>query len=71
MKNQIMKIEFDPKADAMHIRPVAGTVTETDEVRPGAVLDFDAPGRVLGIEMLEVSLCTDNPRELAMEVAGV
>ena len=65
-----MKIEYDPKADAMYIRLKAGTVAETDEVRPGVVLDFDAEGKVLGIEMLDVSLRTDNPRELAMELIG-
>jgi len=66
-----MKIEFDPKADAMYIRLLAGEVTESDEVRPGVVLDFDVNGCVLGIEMLDVSLRTDNPRELAMELIGV
>ena len=66
-----MKIEYDSKADAMYIRLLAGEVTESDEVRPGVVLDFDVDGRVLGIEMLEVSLRTDNPRELAMELIGV
>jgi uncharacterized protein YuzE len=66
-----MKIEYDPKADAMYIRLLAGTVAESDEVRPGVVFDFDAAGRVLGIEMLDVSKRTDNPRELAMEVVGV
>ena len=66
-----MKIEDDPKADAMYIRLIVGTVAESDEVRPGVVFDFDAAGRVLGIEMLDVSLRTDNPRELAMEVVGV
>jgi len=66
-----MKIEYDPKADAMYIRLLAGEVTESDEVRPGVVLDFDVNGRVLGIEMLDVSLRTDNPRELAMELIGV
>ena len=35
------------------------------------VFDFDADGRVLGIEILDVSKRTDNPRELAMEVVGV
>jgi len=65
-----MKIEYDPKADAMYIRLKAGTVAESDEVRPGVVLDFDAEGKVLGIEMLDVSLKTDNPRELAMELIG-
>ena len=66
-----MKIEYDPKADAMYIRLIAGTVVENDEVRPGVVFDLDAAGRVLGIEMLDVSQRTDNPRELAMELVGV
>ena len=66
-----MKIEYDPKADAMYIRLIAGIVVESDEVRPGVVFDLDAAGRVLGIEMLDVSQRTDNPRELAMELVGV
>ena len=35
------------------------------------VSTFDADGRVLGIEMLDVSLRADNPRELALELIGV
>ena len=65
-----MKIEYDQQADAMYIRLRAGDVAESEEVRPGVVLDFDTPGQVLGIEMLDVSKRTDNPRELAMELIG-
>jgi uncharacterized protein YuzE len=65
-----MKIEYDQQADAIYIRLKAGTVAESEEVRPGVVLDFDAEGKVLGIEMLDVSERTDNPRELAMELVG-
>ena len=65
-----MKIEYDRRADAMYIRLRAGTVVESDEVRPGVVFDFEADGKVLGIEMLDVSERTDNPRELAMELVG-
>ena len=65
-----MKIEYDQQADAMYIRLRAGTVAESDEVRPGVVLDFDSNGRVLGIEMIDVSERTDSPRELAMELIG-
>jgi len=65
-----MKIEYDPKADAMYIRLIAGTVVDSDEVRPGVVFDVDASGRVLGIEMLDVSLRTDNPKEMALELVG-
>ena len=63
-----MKIEYDPKADAMYIRLSAGTVFESDEVRPNVFLDTDESGRVLGIEMLDVSKLTDKPNELAMEM---
>jgi len=65
-----MKIEYDQKADAMYIRLRAGTVVESEEIRPGVVFDYDVEGKVLGIEMLDVSERTDNPRELAMELVG-
>lgn len=63
-----MKIQYDPKADAMYIYLAEGAVVESDEVRPGVVLDFDSSGRVLGIEMLDVSQRTANPREVAFEM---
>jgi len=63
-----MKIEYDPKADAMYIRLALGQVVDSDEVRPGVVLDFDTYGNVLGIEMLDVSKRTNNPREMSFEM---
>jgi uncharacterized protein YuzE len=63
-----MKIEYDPKADAMYIRLSAGTVFDSDEVRPNVFFDMDESGRVLGIEMLGVSKLTDKPHEMAMEM---
>ena len=65
-----MKIEYDHQADAMYIRLRAGSVFEIEEIRPGVVFDFDVDGKLLGIEMLDVSERTDNPRELAMELVG-
>ena len=65
-----MKIEYDQHAVAMYIRLRVGTVVESEEIRPGVVFDYDAEGKVLGIEMLDVSERTDNPRELAMELVG-
>ena len=63
-----MKIEYDPKADAMYIRLSSGTIADSDEVRPNVFLDTDANGRVLGIEMLDVSKLTDKPNEMAWEM---
>mgnify|MGYP001015633018 CR=1 FL=1 len=63
-----MKIQYDPQADALYIRLLAGDVTESDEVREGMVFDYDAEGRVLGIEILDVSKRADNPTEVAFEM---
>ncbi len=63
-----MKIEFDPKADVTYIRLATGTVFDSDEVRPNVFFDLDENGRVLGIEMLDVSKMTDKPNELALEM---
>jgi uncharacterized protein YuzE len=65
-----MKIEYDHQADAMYIRLCAGNFFESEEIRPGVVLDCDAEGKVLGIELLDVSKRIDNPRELVMELVG-
>ena len=65
-----MKIEYDQHADSMYIRLLAGTVVESEEIRPGVVFDYDVEGKVLGIEMLDVSERTDNPRYLAIELVG-
>jgi len=65
-----MKVEYDQKADAMYIRLSVGIVAESEEIRPGVLFDYDVEGKVLGIEMLDVSERTDNPRELAMELVG-
>ena len=63
-----MRIQYDPSADAMYIRLVEGVVADSDEVREGVVLDYDAAGKVLGIEVLNVSERADNPREMAFEM---
>ena len=63
-----MEAQYDPAADAMYIRLADGTVADSDEVRDGVVLDYDANGRVLGIEVLNLSRRADNPREMAFEL---
>lgn len=63
-----MRVQYDPSADAMYIRLAEGIVADSDEVREGVVLDYDASGKVLGIEVLNVSKRADNPREMAFEM---
>ena len=50
-----MKTRYDPDADALYLRLAEGQIAESDEVRPGIVLDLDAEGRVIAIEILDAS----------------
>lgn len=63
-----MKVQYDPSADAMYIRLAEGKVADSDEVRDGVVLDYDANGKVLGIEVLKLSQRADKPHEMAFEL---
>ena len=65
-----MRAEYDPQADAMYIRLRAGEVADSEEIRDGVVVDYDAAGQVLGIELLSASKRADNPREMAFELLG-
>jgi len=46
---------YDPEADAVYIPVSDARPSEAEEVAPNVVLDFDAEGRVVGIEVLWAS----------------
>ncbi len=53
----MIKTSYDPAADAMFIwlAPENAVSVETREVSPGIMLDYDAAGHVIGIEVLDVA----------------
>ncbi|KQO72121.1 hypothetical protein ASG60_11895 [Methylobacterium sp. Leaf469] len=50
-----MKSRYDREADALYVQLADATIVGSEEVRPGIMLDFDAAGRVVGIEILDAS----------------
>ena len=50
-----MKIEYDKVADAMYIRLNTGKVGNTVKMQDRLIVDIDKKGRILGIEVLDVS----------------
>ena len=66
-----MKVHYDPAADALYFRIDETPVVESEEVRPGVILDLDSRDNVVGIELLRVSERTnvDNLREISLRVA--
>jgi uncharacterized protein YuzE len=64
-----MRMTYDPDADALMLRLSEAPVAESEEVAANVVLDFDAEGRVVGIEILFLSDLPDaNPMELAYRI---
>lgn len=53
-----MRTTYDPEAGAFYVRFAPGGVAieGTEEAAPGVMIDFDADGDVVGIEVLSVSL---------------
>jgi uncharacterized protein YuzE len=49
-----MKITYDPEADALYIRFKETTVT-TEHLAEGIAADYDANGKLAGIEILDAS----------------
>lgn len=50
-----MKLTIDPAADALYLTLGDADIVTTKQVAPGVMLDFDAEGRVVGVEMLSIS----------------
>jgi uncharacterized protein YuzE len=48
-----MKTTYDPDVDALYVRFADAPVVESEEVSTGVVLDFDAEGRIVAIEVLD------------------
>lgn len=46
-------IKYRPEDNAAYIRFSSAKVLESEEVSPDVVFDFDAEGRIVGIELLD------------------
>ena len=50
-----MRTHYDAEADALYVRFTETEVSESEEVRPGIVFDFDDKGRIVAVEILDAS----------------
>ncbi|MBM3188402.1 MAG: DUF2283 domain-containing protein [Chloroflexi bacterium] len=54
-----MRLKIDKANDALYLRLNEAAIIESEEVQPGIILDLDASGRVVGIEVLALSTRTE------------
>lgn len=65
-----MKVTYDPEVDALTIVLSDVAVEESDETKPGVILDYDAAGNIVGLEILNASKRVDNPKAIDYALAS-
>jgi uncharacterized protein YuzE len=50
-----MRVRVDHKADAVYLNLIDREIAESEEVADGIVVDYDAEGRIVGLEILDAS----------------
>ena len=57
-----MKVTYDPEVDVLRIIFRDAPIEESDEDKPGVILDYDKEGNVVWLEVLNASQRVENPR---------
>ena len=65
-----MKIQYEKETDTLTIVLREARVKESDELRPGVLVDFGYDGGVVGMEILEASKVVEKTGEIQFAVAG-
>jgi uncharacterized protein YuzE len=63
-----MKVRYDEETDTLTITFREARIRESDEVRPGTIMDFGYDGGVVGIEILSASKFVEKTREIQFAV---
>jgi len=65
-----MKITYDSEVDVLRILFSNSPIEESDENKPGVILDYDKDGNIVGLEILDASKRMENPRAVEYAVTG-
>jgi len=65
-----MKIVYDPETDTLRVVFSGAPIEESDEDKPGVILDYDREGNVVGLEVLNASQRVENPRGVEYAVTA-
>jgi uncharacterized protein YuzE len=65
-----MKVTYDPEVDVLRILFSNAPIEESDEDKPGVIIDYDKDGNIVGMEILDASKRMDIPRTVDYAVVG-
>jgi YD repeat-containing protein len=66
-----MKVRYDSETDTLTVIFVDSPVAESDEDKPGTILDYDASGNLVSIEILDASRRVGLPTQIEYQVVPV
>jgi uncharacterized protein YuzE len=66
---EAMKVKYDEEVDVLTIEFSDAPVEESDEDKPGVILDYDKNGNIVGMEILNASKRVQNPKSVEYAVA--
>lgn len=64
-----MKVTYDRRTDTLTMILRNAKVAESDEDKPGVILDYDAAGNLVGLEVLDASTRVAETRTMEFQVA--
>jgi uncharacterized protein YuzE len=64
-----VKATYDAKTNTLSLELKPGAVAESDVDKPGVILDYDADGNLVGIEVLDASRRVADARTMEFQVA--
>ena len=64
-----MKVVYDQETDTLMIIFADTQVMESDEDKPGIILDYDVAGNLVSLEMLDASYRVQSPSRIDYQVA--
>jgi uncharacterized protein YuzE len=65
-----MKIICDAEVDILRFLFSNTPIEESDEDKPGVILDYDKNGNIVGMEILDASTRIENPQAVEYAVVG-
>ena len=66
-----MKVEYSPIGDVMYIKMNDNIIVTTKQIAEGVYVDIDPDGKLVGIELLDVSTFVDDPESVSHETTGI
>ena len=65
-----MEIRYDKEVDILVVTFSKNSIVESDEEKPGVILDYDENGGIVSIEIMDASEKVANPEKVDLVLPG-